>query len=132
MIKARDPNLLNVWYKDALVGQIWREDTGRMGFKYEEAWVKNGFPISQQLPLKDREYSPDNAKAHKFFANLLPEEGARLHVVKDLKIANTDFELLKARGGECAGALSILPVEFNHLSSGEYTLLSNELLKKII
>ncbi len=49
--------------------------------------------------------------AHRFFANLLPEGGVRDRIVRDLKISNTDFNLLRAIGGECAGALSILPVE---------------------
>ena len=37
--------------------------------------------------------------------------GAEECVVRDLKIADTDFDLLRAIGGECAGALSILPLD---------------------
>ncbi|HKY69742.1 MAG TPA: HipA N-terminal domain-containing protein, partial [Gammaproteobacteria bacterium] len=123
---------LNVWYEDLLVGELWREETGRMGFQYEDNWLMNGFPISQQLPLTNKQYPPDNAKAHKFFANLLPEEGARLHIVRNLKITNTDFELLKAIGGECAGALSILPKEYSQKKLHGYKLLSHEELQMII
>jgi len=51
-----------------------------------------------------------------FPANLLPEGGVRDHIVRDLKLPNTDFDLLRAIGGECAGALSILSVD--HQLSG--------------
>lgn len=70
--------------------------------------------------------------AHRFFTNLLPEGGVREHVVRDLKISNTDFELLRAIGGECAGALSIIPVE--RLPSGErrYHPISDEDLANLV
>jgi len=125
-------DLLNVWYEDRTVGQLWRDDVGNIGFKYEESWVNKGFAISQQLPLTLDEYAPTEGLAHKFFANLLPEAGARIHIVRDLKISNSDFELLKAIGGECAGALSILPTEYKSDLKQNYKKLSNEELKKII
>ncbi len=102
---------LNVWHGLELVANIWRNAAGIMGFRYTEDWMATGFPISQQLPLTTQEYLPGTGKAHQFFANLLPEAGARDHIVRDLKISNSDFELLRAIGGECAGALSILPTE---------------------
>ena len=54
---------------------------------------------------------PKTVYAHRFFANLLPEAGVRERTVRDLKIPNTDFDLLRAIGGECAGALSVLRAE---------------------
>jgi serine/threonine-protein kinase HipA len=55
-----------------------------------------------------------------------------MHIVRDLKISNSDFELLKAIGGECAGAFSILPVELVPEDVGQYKKLSDEELNKII
>ncbi len=76
-----------------------------------------GFAVSRTLPLGTDDFAAEDGIAHRFFANLLPEGGVREHIVRDLKIPNTDFNLLRAIGGECAGALSILPVE--RLPSGE-------------
>ncbi len=123
---------LNVWYEDILVGRLWQDATGKLGFQYEKDWVNQGFPISQQLPLIADEYSPAQSLAHRFFANLLPEANARAHVVRDLKISNSEFELLKAIGGECAGALSILPSTLPPDTKPFYQQLSEEEFKKIL
>ena len=49
-----------------------------------------------------------DASSHHFFANLLPEGNVREQICKSLKVSpNNDFELLKAIGGDCAGALTI-------------------------
>lgn len=52
--------------------------------------------------------------------------------MRDLKIANTDFDLLRAIGGECAGALSILQVEHHPQSEQEYYELSTEEVTKLV
>jgi len=107
-----DPDFLNVWYENKLVGFLWRNAAGAIGFRYSEDWLDDdSFVVSQTLPAREDEYSPDDGIAHRFFGNLLPEGSVRDRIVRDLKIANADFELLRAIGGECAGALSILPVE---------------------
>lgn len=125
-------NYLNVWHNKKLVGKIVRNSVGMIGFRYEKDWINNGFAISQQLPLMDEDYSAELGVAHKFFVNLLPEADARMHIVRDLKISNSDFELLKAIGGECAGAFSILPVDHVLVDVGHYKKLSDEELKKIL
>lgn len=52
---------------------------------------------------------PEAQTAHRRFGNLLPEEQARAALLKRLAIPDDDFALLVAIGGDCAGALSILP-----------------------
>jgi serine/threonine-protein kinase HipA len=74
-------NYLNVWYNKKLVGKIMRNSVGMIGFRYEKDWINNGFAISQQLPLIDKDYSAELGVAHKFFVNLLPEADARMHIV---------------------------------------------------
>lgn len=123
---------LHVWYGKELVGSLWQNLSGLIGFRYEKNWISDGFPISQQLPLTIDEYSPESGKAHKFFVNLLPEADARMHIVRDLKISNSDFELLKAIGGECAGALSILPSDYEPSEKSHYRKLTSEDLKRIL
>lgn len=49
--------VLNVWYESQLVGQIECDINGQMGFTYTEQWCKQGFPISQQIPLENKIYS---------------------------------------------------------------------------
>ncbi len=124
---------LNVWNEGRLVGRLWRQRVGLMGFAYDSTWVdEGGFPISRMLPLTLEPFSPEDSVAHLFFANLLPEGAVREQVVRDLKIANTDFELLRAIGGECAGALSLLPVD--EVPSGErsYRKLTSDALADLV
>lgn len=125
-------NSLHVWFGLDLVGKLWRGSTEMIGFSYEKTWINKGFAISQQLPLNIADYSPESGVAHQFFVNLLPEAGARSQVVRDLKISNSDFELLRAIGGDCAGALSILPIHHQPNKSAQYSKLSAEDLKKIV
>ena len=128
-----DPDSLNAWYEDRLVGYLWRNPTGVIGFRYEPGWIESGgFSISCSLPLAQDEFSGADSTAHRFFANLLPEGGAREQLVRDLKIPNTDFDLLRALGGECAGALSILPVEREPADDEYYRPLPEEELSRLI
>jgi len=121
-----DPDALNVWLDDKLVGFLRRNATGAIGFRYSAEWVDSGrFMISQSLPLTEDEYSAEEGVAHRFFGNLLPEGNVRGRIVRDLKIADSDFELLRAIGGECAGALSILPVERTPERDYDYRLLDD-------
>lgn len=125
-------DVLKVWHAGALVGELWQDAFAKIGFRYEPSWVREGFAISQQLPLTTVEYAPDEGRAHQFFVNLLPEAGARVHAVRDLKIPDNDFELLKAVGGECAGALSILPENKHLITNSNYHKLSDQDLKIIL
>ena len=100
---------LHVWYRPGgstawLVGRLDRDAVGRMRFEYSAEWRRDGFAISCSLPL---EASAGDDAAHRFFANLLPEGEARERVVRTLRIPDTDFDLLRALGGECAGALAL-------------------------
>ncbi len=123
---------LIVWHENTIVGKLWQNEVGKMGFSYDDNWLTQGFSISQQLPLNVKHHSPESNKAHQFYANLLPEEDARRHIVKDFKISDSDFELLRAIGGECAGALSILPPDISPKQKISYSKLSDSDLKKIL
>jgi len=94
------------------VGHLWRNPTAAICFRYNpERLSRDGFAISYTLPPASDDFTPEDGIAHRFFANLLLEGGVREQIVRDLKISNTDFNLLRAIGRECAGALSILPIE---------------------
>ena len=116
-----DPDGLNVWSDRQLVGYLWRNAQGLMGFRYDKGWLTGGgFRVSCTLPLQHEEFASEDGLAHRFFANLLPEGGVRERIVRDLKIPNTDFDLLRAIGGECAGALSVLHVDQEPSTEQEY------------
>ena len=124
---------LNVWSSRNLVGRLWQSTIGSIGFQYDHNWIsQGGFAISQTLPLRQEEYAPAELIAHRWFANLLPEGQVRSAIVRDLKIADTDFNLLRAIGGECAGALSILESHLKPSPTQNYCeLTAKELLKLV-
>ena len=114
---------LDVWYRRTgsngrLVGRLHRDDAGRIGFEYTPQWLRDGFAISSSLTLADGPFPASGGAAHRFFANLLPEGEARERIVRMLRIANTDFNLLRAIGGECAGAIALTPLESPPVAEG--------------
>jgi len=118
---------LNVWFEDQIIGYLWRDSVGTMSFKYDELWDE--FPLSISLSLNN---NAEGLKAHYFFANLLPEGSARERLCIRFRCPNTDFDLLREIGSECAGAISILPIEKQPDTKQSYKKLDNKTLKKII
>jgi len=131
-----DPDVLHVWSADRLVGLLWRDQSSPqgMGFRYTEDWVATtGFAISRRLPLTSDAFQAEaGGSVQQFFSNLLPEGGARTRVVRDLKIPDTDFDLLRAIGGDCAGALSILPTLQTPAIEHQYTPLGSDQLRTLV
>jgi serine/threonine-protein kinase HipA len=113
------------------VGRIDRTDDG-LTFTYTEEWLADpdGFALSLSLP---RIRDIDSRRARSFFANLLPEANVRVLVCRRLGISEgNDFALLEAIGGECAGALSILPEGVDPLAStDDYELLEPKRLREL-
>jgi serine/threonine-protein kinase HipA len=101
---------LNVWYRDRKVGRLLDSGGGRMAFIYDGNWLEDGWAISCSLPVEETgDFLPPDLRGHHFFANLLPEGNARDRLVRQLGIADDDFTLLEKLGGDCAGALQLLP-----------------------
>ena len=47
-----DPDALNVWHEQRLVGYLWRNSINAIGFRYDTDWiVGGGFAVSRSLPL---------------------------------------------------------------------------------
>jgi serine/threonine-protein kinase HipA len=87
-----------------------RDEHGEMIFNYTETWLKNSAvpPLSHSLPLQKESFSRKECRA--FFAGILPEEGKRELIAKNLGIsARNDFTMLEQIGGECAGAVTFMP-----------------------
>lgn len=111
MAMRADSDRLNVWHDGELVGELWRDGQDRIGFTYHPDWLEHGFRIGHVLPLQEDAFEPTDGKAHAWFANLLPEGAARERIVRSLGVADDDFVLLREIGGDCAGALNILPID---------------------
>jgi len=127
---------LNIWTNGHHVGYLWRDGRNEMGFRYSGEWLENPvrFPVSKTLPLRAEAYEPGagNRVAHNYFANLLPEANSRMRICREKKISvGNDFELLRAIGGECAGALSILGDE-PYAAASEYRQLGDADLTELL
>jgi len=79
-------------------------------FTYAPAYLAAAQPValSASLPLRGEPFV--GAVARNWFGNLLPEGLVREAIAARLRIPpRDDFELLAAIGGECAGAVSLVP-----------------------
>ena len=124
--------LLEVYWGNHLTGQLWLSNEC-MQFAYSESWLnqKEPLPLSKRLPLQKEPLPPDNVKI--FFCNLLPEEDIRKRLSKKYSISeNNYFGLLEKIGGECAGALSILPKNFSSPQKSSYEEISHQQLNRMI
>jgi serine/threonine-protein kinase HipA len=102
---------LHVWLSGSCVGELQQDDDGQLRFRYLEEWLSHveAAPLSVSLPLQKEAFPQKQARP--FFAGLLPEETNRDLIAKMFGVSkNNDFALLDRIGGECAGAVSLLPV----------------------
>lgn len=99
-----------VWHGNQRVGNMRENEDRNLLFAYDNDWLnKGGFPVSISLPLSNEDKEVD---AGAFFFGLLPEGTVRQRICRRLGINFADDTgLLLAIGGDCAGALSVLPAE---------------------
>lgn len=108
---------LEVWLLGQHAGSLMQVD-GRLSFAYAAPWLQQsaatsalggaGAVLSQSLPLQPEPF--DDRATRPFFAGLLPEGEQRRLVAKVLQASRqNDFALLDGIGGECAGAVTLLP-----------------------
>jgi len=117
---------LEVYLQGNKVGRLRLDERRRFIFTYDISWLQNAVavPLSIRLPLQEAPYG--DARARPFFANLLPESGLRRTIARRLGLSEqNDFALLEAVGGECAGAVSLLPAGTIDLPPGGYRTLSD-------
>jgi len=99
---------LEVRYEQRAVGRLRCDEAGRLCFRYDPVWLDDAAAFAISVSLSKRAGEIAGRAAQGFFANLLPEGLVRHRVARRLGISeHNDFELLRAIGGECAGALSI-------------------------
>ena len=101
---------LDIFWNSRIVGRYDLLDDGSELFSYDGSYLESAdaAPISQSLPLRADPYGKRQLRP--FFAGLLPEESQRQRIAAYLGLAESDdFSMLEAIGGECAGALEIIP-----------------------
>lgn len=102
---------LKVYLNGVSVGSLKKETSGLISFKYEEDWIREGFAISQSLPIQEQEYKGELVS--RYFDNLLPDNDEIRKLVAEKFGAESirPFDLLAAVGKDCVGALSFMDIE---------------------
>ncbi len=101
---------LSVHLQGNPVGTLTQDDSGRLTFHYDEAYLtrEDVRPLSLAMPLRREPY--EQRAARPFFAALLPDDDVRRRLAQSLQVSEkNDFALLREVGGECAGAVSLYP-----------------------
>jgi serine/threonine-protein kinase HipA len=112
---------LVVYLNGVRVGVL--SDAEEPAFAYDADWLAKGqgFPLSRQLPLKKEPFSGRAVRA--YFSGLLPEAEPRDRIASILGVSGgNDFAILERIGGDCAGAVSLLPQEVPMAASRTGTL----------
>ncbi|NUN93509.1 MAG: HipA N-terminal domain-containing protein [Verrucomicrobiae bacterium] len=101
---------LIVYLNGERVGALDEDESGLLDFRYAPEWTgrSDAMPLSRSLPLQSEPFRGKHARP--FFAGILPDEGPRQQIAAILGISErNDFAMLERIGGECAGAVSLLP-----------------------
>jgi len=125
--------ILNVYLNSVKIGKLQLDDSRRFIFTYDKDWLQleAAIPLSISLPLQQEPYRDDHARP--FFSNLLPESELRRTIARKLGLSeNNDFALLEAVGGECAGAVSLLPDDTIPSGEQSYRTLSDDQLNELV
>jgi len=102
---------LEVFLHRHRLGTLTQNNQGDIAFEYDEEYLGNpaAKPLSQSLPLARKRFNRKECRP--FFAGVLPEESKREIIARNLGIsASNDFAMLEQIGGECAGAVTFLPI----------------------
>lgn len=125
---------LDVFWDGRIVGRYDLLKDGDELFFYDSEYLEspNAAPISHSLPLRADPYGKRQLRP--FFAGLLPEESQRQRIATYLGIVETDdFSMLEAIGGECAGALEIVPHgKTTHIAKESLSLCDESRLSEIV
>lgn len=129
--------LLDVYYHHIYAGQLSQQASGKLSFHYDAAYRAHpdAIAFSMSLPLDAEGFTEDAVKA--YFSGLLPDETIREYIAGAFGVSEKNaFALLKAIGGECAGALSFYPTGqkpfFEKHAAAHLDLLTQDQLSDIL
>ncbi len=100
----------DVFYRNRLAGRLTELAEGGYRFVYDEAYLRDGEPVSLTLPLQAEPFESETL--FPFFAGLVPEGWYLKIVSPTIKVDERDtFGLLMHTCGDCIGAVSLREVE---------------------
>lgn len=103
---------LSIWANGRRVGRWTLPARGEMQLQYDDDWVNAdiGRPLSLSLPFNLENLPLKGDRVRNYFDNLLPDSDTiRKRVAERFRTGSTDpFDLLKAVGRDCVGAVQIL------------------------
>lgn len=119
---------LGVYLHEEKVGTLSNEQ-GKLSFSYLKDYLlkPSARSISVSMPLADVIYP--HVIVAPFFSGLLPDEAVRYRLARYLHLSDKNiFGLLEAIGGECAGAISIKPIDKSPMLTviDDYVVLSDK------
>lgn len=124
---------LTVYLHGVPVGALEIVDPQHLSLQYRAEWLAHpkAIPLSLSLPVqRDMIIGP---QVNAFFANLLPEAEVRRDICRQLGIsARNDAALLAAIGGDCAGAITMLPADMSLPKVARYRTISDKQLDTAI
>lgn len=115
---------LSIWTNGVRVGRWTIPARGEMELQYDRNWFAAdiGRPLSLSLPFNLQNLPVKGEKVSHYFDNLLPDSDAiRRRVAERFRTDSTEpFDLLKAVGRDCVGAVQILdedetPFDFDRI-----------------
>jgi len=116
MVAGRRPlpghGRLDAWFNGERVG-CWHVQPGEHRFTYDEAWRASpaARPLSVSLPFTPGNVPHRGETVSHFFEHLLPPPGRLRRTLQERfgTAGMSAFELLSETGGDCMGALQLLP-----------------------
>jgi serine/threonine-protein kinase HipA len=103
---------LSVSWDGVQAGELRLNKHGEMSFAYLAEWVADPARPAISISLPKRTEVFGQRECRPFFAGLLPEEAQRDEAAHALGLSRgNDFALLKALGGDVAGALTLWPTD---------------------
>lgn len=103
---------LEVWLEGRRAGELAAAG-GTLVFTYAADYRADphATPLSLSMPL-DGPARHEGGPAHLFFAGLLPEGRVLEYVARQHRVSESNvYGLLEAIGGDCAGAVSVMPAD---------------------
>src|SRR5260221_9906348 len=102
---------LDVYLHRHLSGQLFQDDDGELGFQYAEGWLNqaSASPLSHSLPLRKERFSRKECQG--FFGGILPEEGKRTTIARNLGISPFPWRELRTNW-RCMWRATPIPFRF--------------------
>jgi serine/threonine-protein kinase HipA len=120
---------LIAYLADRRAGRLIRKDNGNLQFRYDDDY--DGLPLSHAMPVPAEAHP--HAVCHAVFGGLLPEGDGREALARTLGVSpGNDYGLLAEVGGDCAGAITLLPPDATIEATPRLRTLDDEQLDALL